>query len=472
MLRILQKGKRLLHSDTIFALATAQGKAGVGIIRISGSEAGQALARILPEGRLAKVLSTPRKLFHTEFRDPATLDVLDSGMVVYFPNPHSFTGEDVAELHIHSAKATIARFYAVLAGLARIAEPGEFTRRAFLSGKLDLTQVEGLADLLAAETELQRKFALAQMDGRQSCIFAEWRGEIIRAMAMTEAWIDFSEDELIEDETLANVRSAVTALVERIERQLAQTHIGEIVRSGFRVALCGPPNAGKSSILNMLVRRDAAIVSPVAGTTRDVLQASLDIGGIPVILSDTAGIREAAHDAIEQEGIRRALKTAEQADHVLFVLDGSVAKTDPTWIDQLSRLDPAKTSLVLNKVDLLGDVDVAGIRSMLPPDLCDVRIFLNSCSVPDATFIGPFSDLVASRLGETATDALPVIVNARQEAHARTAVQHLGESLLQRDVVLAAEHLRQAANAIGKITGHIDAEDVLDVLFSTFCIGK
>jgi tRNA modification GTPase len=478
-------------TETIFALATAQGRAGVGVIRISGPYTTRILEQLLPNGRAKKLISTPRKLFNTEFISPKNSStVIDTGMAVFFPNPYSFTGEDVAELHIHSSKAVIASLYSILSNSIRIAEPGEFTRRAFMNGKLDLTQVEGLADLLLSETECQRKLAITQMSNQLKVHFDRWRDEIIKAMAMTEAWIDFSEDELIESETMNQVRALIKTLTLDIDEKLKQSHLGEIIRNGFRVTLCGPPNAGKSSILNMLVNRDAAIVSPIAGTTRDLIQVNMDINGIPVILSDTAGIRDLASDIIEEEGIKRALCAAKEADHCLFVIDCCELKgNDDNWLKCLQRFDPSKVSIVLNKIDLAsgtdgnendnddGDGDDDGddlyryLSAMLPQEYSKIRIFPNSCLSSHKNIMVPFTEMIQSKL-ESLNDVLPVLVNSRQQAHARTAISHLYQFLNQDDLVIGAEHLRQAANAIGRITGHIDPEDVLDVLFTKFCIGK
>ena len=469
--------------NTIFALATAQGKAGVGIIRVSGPATREVLARLLPEETASRITRQPRKLFRVDLIGHLK-EILDTAMVVFFANPHSFTGEDVAELHIHSSKAVISALYAQLSSFegVRIAEPGEFSRRAFLNSKLDLTQVEGLGDLLAAETDNQRRLALTHLGGRTGAVFTAWRTQIIQAMAMVEAWIDFSEDEAIEADTLLRVRTLVEELRKEIEGQLEQMKYSEIIRHGLQVVLCGPPNAGKSSLLNMLIQRDAAIVSPIAGTTRDVLQVNLQAEGHSLTVWDTAGIRETQHtcDPIEREGIRRALHATSTADFVLFLIDASSLGQIETWRPPLQQLDANKLAIVLNKTDLSPTTNlhqaITRLRELLPTQYVTVPILTNSVVSGTSNFKHEMLALLYSKClsDYTTASALPVIVNERQQSHARAAhaaLMNVGGTL-DNDVVLAAEHLRQAANAIGRITGHIGNEDILDVLFASFCIGK
>lgn len=468
---------------TIFALATAQGRAGVGIVRISGPETRRVLQQLLSVERAARIIDRPRMLVRADLIDRRQ-EIIDSAMVVFFSNPHSFTGEDVAELHIHSSQAVISALYAYLSSLdgVRLAEPGEFSRRAFLHSKLDLAQVEGLGDLLAAETESQRRLALRQLGGHTSAVFSRWRAKVIKAMAMVEAWIDFSEDEAIESDTLLAVRAMVEELAREIEDQLEKIKYGEMIRNGLQIALCGPPNAGKSSLLNMLVQRDAAIVSPLAGTTRDILQVSLQAEGHPLTIMDTAGMREAEQtgDPVEVEGIKRALKAAASADLVLFLIDASTIHHTAAWRPQLMKIAPSKLAIVLNKTDLM-PIDqlhqsMAALRERLPRDFSSIPVLTNSC-VTGTGLRGDLLALLKARFFAecTALEALPVVANERQQSHVRHAQEslHNAQASLDGDqVVLAAEHLRQAAHSIGHITGHIGSEDILDVLFSSFCIGK
>lgn len=405
-------------------------------------------------------------------------------MLLFIIGPRSFTGEDVAELHIHSSKAVISALYRHLGSMEglRLAEAGEFTRRAFMNDKLNLAQVEGLADLISAESDSQRRLALSQVTGDLGKQFEGWRQKIITSMAMIEAWIDFSEDELIESGTLSKVKSSIVKLKDSMELQLKRQKVGELVKNGFRITLCGPPNAGKSSILNMLARRDVAIVSPIAGTTRDVLQVNMEVAGHSVIINDTAGLRSASKDIIEVEGMKRAIETSKASDHILFVLDGVEAcnSKDPSnWIDQLKLLDPSKVDIILNKVDLLLAPSVESLRELLPVKFRNVGIFQNSC-LPESTsssllFIEIFSEFIKGKLKDfQVADTLPIIMNERQRIQADIALKYLNDflNIYSKDIVIGAEYLRQAASAIGRISGHVDTEEILDTLFSTFCIGK
>ena len=334
---------------TLFALSSAPGRAGVAVIRISGPAAGAALCALM--GRTDP--PAPRLATRARFRDPDSGEPLDDGLALWFPAPHSFTGEDVAELHGHGGRATVAALLDALSrrpGLAP-AEPGAFTRRAFEAGKLDLTAVEGLADLIDAETAAQRRQALRQMDGALARLTEDWRDRLMRALAHLEATIDFSDEDLPET-LMSSLLAEVGALASEITAHLAQPPRGERLRDGVHVAVLGPPNAGKSSLVNALARREAAIVSAIAGTTRDVVEVHLDLGGYPVVLADTAGLRESA-DVIEQEGVRRAHARAEVADVRLVLLDGATGgPPDPALAPLLADPDAL---VVWTKTDLRRD---------------------------------------------------------------------------------------------------------------------
>lgn len=437
--------------ETIYALSTAAGRAGIAVLRLSGPHARPAL-EVLTGGKAG----APREATLCRFRDPETQAPLDRGLAIFFPAPASFTGEDVVELHVHGGRAVVAsmlRALATLPGL-RAAMPGEFTRRAFENGKLDLTEVEGLADLIDAETEAQRAQALRQMEGALGRLYEGWRGRLMRALAYAEAEIDFPDEEVPGD-LIAKLGPGIAALESEIAAHLDDGRRGERLRDGVEVAIVGPPNAGKSSLLNRLAGRDAAIVSDEAGTTRDILEVRLDIGGVPVTLADTAGLREAA-GAIEQEGVRRALARAEAADlRIVMVAPGA------TGIDNGFALARPGDLRVLNKVDLGAAVPtgVLGISALTGQGIDALEAAL------------------AERVG-SAYEARehPVITRARHREGLSDCAASLAraEAALKagRDAELVAEDLRLAARALGRLTGRVDVEDLLDVIFRDFCIGK
>ena len=380
--------------------------------------------------------------------------MLDDGLVLWFPAPRSATGEDVAELHLHGSRAVLAAVMQALARLGlRLAEPGEFTRRAFLNGKLDLLQAEAVADLAAAETEAQRRQAMRQLGGELGDVYRGWRDRLTRILAHLEAAIDFPDEDLppeIEDRILGETEE----LVAEIERHLADGHRGERLRDGIDVAILGPPNAGKSSLLNRIARRDVAITSPVPGTTRDVIEVAIDLGGYPVLLADTAGLRDSA-DAIEQEGKRRAVQRAEQAEIRLFVFDA----THPADAAGASAWLGADTILVANKIDL---VPAAGT------DL--------SAALPVSALTGEGIDRLLTVLGERVAQTYrieaPVLTRARHRQALEEAAASLRRSFSAALPELRAEDLRLALRSLGRITGAVDVEDLLDVIFRDFCIGK
>ena len=436
--------------STIFALSTAPGRAGVAVIRASGPHAGMAVNVMAPKRPRARAAEF-RKIIH-----PTTGETLDQGLVIWFPAPGSFTGEDVVEFHLHGSVAVVR---AVLAGLALIpgfrqAEPGEFARRAFDNGKIDLTQAEGLADLIDAETEAQRKQALRQSRGKLADLYESWRSSLIDAAALVEASLDFTDEADVAADAFAQGRTIIEDLARRLDRHLADGNRGEILRSGFQVVLAGPPNVGKSSLLNALARRDAAIVSAEAGTTRDVIEVRLDLGGLPVIVSDTAGIRE-TDAAVEQEGIRRSVVRASEADLVIWLTD--IDAPEPLLPKELLQL-AERTLLVVNKVDLA----VVQGQLVLPDDM-----------------IGDGLDSLTDRLAAIVKDRIaPGDVPALTQHRHRTLLEDAADSLRAflagdaNQVELRAEDLRRAAVSVGRITGRIDVEDVLDQVFGRFCIGK
>ncbi|KAG1053925.1 hypothetical protein G6F43_004031 [Rhizopus delemar] len=415
----------------------------------------------------------PRKANFRRIRHPISGETLDRGLVLWFPGPHSFTGEDSVELQIHGGNAVIRGVLDALKEIDdfRMAEQGEFAKRAFDNDKLDLTELEGLADLLNAETEIQRKLAMQQAEGGLRVPYENWRKEIIECMATTEAVIDFGEDENIEDGVLDEVTQKVKRLYESISKHLDDSRVGEIVRSGVHVAIMGPPNAGKSTLLNKLTKREAAIVSNIPGTTRDIVEVKLDLGGFPVILCDTAGLRE-SEDTIEMEGIKRAKNRIDNSDIKICMLPlDSGASIDP-MIEQMIDND---TYVILNKEDTISHQELSDISKKIKKKVSAKKVWTVSCETGLGMdqFLTELIDILKSRYDEAL--ASPVLITqARHRNHLEECVRSLKAFLDMpaEEIVLSAEELRLAGNALGRITGRIDVDKVLDVLFGQFCIGK
>lgn len=421
----------------IHALSSGILPSGVAVIRISGDGALEAVRRLIAGGQLP----APRHAGLRRLTSPTDGRLLDEALVLIFPGPNSFTGEDVVELHCHGSIAVVAAVQAALGALGvRAAEPGEFTRRAFESGRLDLTQAEALSDLIAAETESQRDQALAQAGGRLRALAEQWRAELIAIAAEVEAGLDFSDEADVADALHASERSQVALgrLATDIGAALATAPLAERVRNGLTIAIIGPPNAGKSSLLNALVGRSVAIVTPIAGTTRDVIEVHLNLGGRAAVLLDTAGLRE-TNDPIEAEGIARARARAAAADLIL-------------------NLGPGGN--IVNRIDETGEAP--GVRNGRP-------------HVSAATGAG-LEDLEAW-LVEWAVRQIPagepsVVTSARQRELLTETHLAILDAAEEQDPVLAAEGVRRAAVALGRLTGQIDPEEILGAIFSQFCIGK
>ena len=436
-------------SDTIFALASGAGRAAIAVLRLSGPRTRgilNALAGRLPAPRMASL----RRL-----RSPGTGEVLDHALLLWFPGPASYTGEDSAELHLHGGPAVVAAVGTALATLgARPAEPGEFTRRAFLNGRLDLTAAEGIADLIDAETEAQRRQALRQADGALAALYGDWAGRLARLLAHQEAAIEFAEDDLPTDLD-ARARAGAAGLRTEIAAHLADGGRGERLRDGLMVAILGAPNAGKSSLLNALAGREAAIVSARAGTTRDVVEVRLILGGVPVTIADTAGLRDAA-DEIEREGIRRAHRRAEEADLVLAVFATDAAPDAET----LAWIRPGGLVLA-NKIDLapaptaIGGVAPLTVSARSGEGLDELRARLAEAATRLA---GP---------GDTA-----LLTRPRHRAALTEAAAWLAEAEAAPLPELTSEALRAALRALGRLTGRVGVEAILDIVFADFCIGK
>ena len=442
------------RDQTIFALSSGQPPSAIALVRVSGPQAGKVVSV------LAGKLPSARMVTRTLLRDLGQRPI-DDAVVLWFPGPASATGEDVAEFHVHGGRAVLAALFAALSAFedVRPAEPGEFTRRAFENGKLDLTEAEGLDDLIHADTDRQRRQALRQLKGLLGDKARDWRARIIEASALIEAGIDFSDEGDVPAELIAPALAKVKALLLEIEEALAEQGRSERLRDGLVVAIAGPPNVGKSTLMNQLARREVAIVSPHAGTTRDVIEVQLDLDGYPVTAIDTAGIRE-TDDPVEQEGVRRARARAADADLVLWLADSSSVESEgkgettaPVW-------------LVRNKIDLdAADQPLA--------ESSGGRVFRISASRGDG-----LPELIAAMVGFAqlyfGSSEGGLIGRARQ----RKLLQDTASSL-QRcvEVVgegeeLAAEELRAAAYSLGRLLGRVDVEDILDVIFREFCVGK
>ncbi len=441
-------------TDTIFALGSGPAPAGVAVIRVSGPAAAQAVCALaglsaLPEAR--------RAVFRP-LRHPASGEVLDHGLVLWLPGPGTFTGEDVAEFQGHGGVASINALLNALSDLegCRQAEAGEFTRRAFANGRMDLTEVEGLADLIAAETEAQRRLALRLAAGEGRDRYQNWTDRLVRVRAYLEAAVDFPEDDLPES-MLDRNEIEILALLSEWAQDIELGALSSGIRDGVRVAIVGAPNVGKSSLLNRLAGREAAIVSDIAGTTRDVVEVRMDLGGYLVTLADTAGLRD-TRDQIEEEGVRRALRTAESADLVLLLSDDS-ADFDTPPHDRVQRAEGDVIS-VLTKADLSSHDNHAG-NTVIP------------VSSKTGAGIGDLlRTLETACRDRLAVSAGAVAVRARHRDALSRAAEALERALSQPEAALAGEDIRLALSEMGRITGRVDVEAVLDVLFGEFCIGK
>ncbi len=441
------------RNHTIFALSSGRPPSAIAIIRISGHRAGHALKM------MAGSLPRPRTAMLATLKD-AGHQSIDQAVALWFPAPRSATGEDVAELHVHGGRAVVAAVFEVLEGIEglRPAEPGEFTRRAFENGKLDLTEAEGLDDLIHADTDRQRRQALRQLQGLLGDKADAWRRQIIEASALVEAGIDFSDEGDIPDELIAPALNKIVALKQEIEETLGASAQSERLREGLVVAIAGPPNVGKSTLLNRIAKREAAIVSPHAGTTRDVIEVHLDLDGYPVTLLDTAGVRE-TDDPVEQEGVRRARDRAASADLVLWMSDvsghGLAASSGdsqvPVW-DVRNKLDLIAGAGQAADGGTRFDISAAsgkGVDHLILALMRYARDYFGS--------------------GETA-----LIGRSRHRVLLRETADALGRSLAARSAgeELIAEELRIAVHSLGRLTGRVDVEDILDVIFREFCIGK
>ncbi|MFP1630578.1 tRNA uridine-5-carboxymethylaminomethyl(34) synthesis GTPase MnmE [Zhengella sp. ZM62] len=436
--------------DTIFALSSGALPAGIAVVRISGPDA--ARVGFIVEGELPKGRRPVLRLLSNDRHG-----IIDRAMILRMRAPNSFTGEDTVELHLHGGKAVVSACLQALASINgfRMAEPGEFTHRAFLNGKIDLHEAEALSDLIAAETEVQRRLSIENSSGSNAAIWSQWMAALTEARALLEAELDFSDEEDVPGSMRDVIGSRLEAISERMERELKQVHSAEIMRDGFRVVLTGKPNVGKSSLLNALAKRDVAIVSEEAGTTRDLVEVALDLNGYKVILTDTAGMRETT-GVVEKIGIERAVAAIEAADLVLHV-----TSADQSGVDVVPEFPSARVWRIANKQDLAETASFhADFRvSALSGEGLDTLLEAIGRLVKDLTIAGDNAPLLfKERHAILCSQAKAAIANALP--------------LLEEQPELAAEELRRAMMFIGRVTGAVDVEDLLGVIFSRFCIGK
>lgn len=454
------------QTETIFALSTGSLPAAIAIIRISGPRTAEIITKItqkkLPPARLIQRSFLYMDKYSLEGDVEQKAKILDEALIVWFPHPASFTGEDMAELHVHGSRAIVEILIQELQQFpeTRLAEAGEFTKRAFQNGKLDLTAVEGLADLIAAETEAQRRQALRQYRGELGKLYESWRHDLIHLSAYLEAYIDFPDEEL-PVELNQRVKQKLKDLRTHIKNHLADGSRGERIRQGLMLTIIGPPNAGKSSLINWLCRREVAIVSPIAGTTRDIVETTLNIGGIPISIADTAGLRLAT-DVIEQEGVKRARQHALGSDIQLLVM---TAQDWPEIPEHIRELITSETIFLVNKMDLQPSFSMPAA----PPS--------NTFFISLQTGVGlpAFMNFLKQKIQEivgTAVGSAPLMTRHRHRQALEKCLLSLEQADMTMSIEFMAEDLRLAIRALGEITGRVHIEEMLDVIFREFCIGK
>ena len=442
---------------TIYALSSGPGIAGVAVVRVSGKDTPKVVKIITGEDLPAPRVATLRKMNNIN-----TNELIDEGLIIWFPGPQSYTGEDLVEFHVHGSRAVVTALHTSISEIenCRLAEPGEFTKRAFQNGKINLIKAESIADLISSETEIQRKQALEIMNGKSSNKFNSWRGKLLKILSHIEAKIDFPDEDLPED-IIFEIKKTSEQVSNEINKILDDQKVGERIREGFKIAIVGPSNAGKSSLLNYLSKRDVAIVSEIAGTTRDVIETHLNLDGYPVVLSDTAGIRD-SKDEIEKRGIKLALKRAEEADLRLVVIEPK--NLDFTGF--LKDLFDENSILVINKSDLLQknlDEKIKKLEHVL------ISIIQNSN-------LDILINKIKNKLkNKFISNEDILITRERHRQHLKQCVDHLknfSEKNKNDDLDKAAEDLRLATRHLGMIVGKVDVEEILGSIFNDFCIGK
>ena len=447
-----------MDNKTIYALSTTFGKSGVAVIRISGAKAKSVISQMTS---LDEQSIKPRYAYFIDLQDINHQCTIDKCLLLYFKAPCSFTGEDIVELQTHGSKAVIKSVLENLSQLPsfRMAEAGEFSKRAFYNGKMDLTEAEGLADLIDAETSVQQKYAIRQMEGNLKNLYEEWRSSFVEIMAYLEAFIDFPDEEIPHD-VVEKINNTVFKLKSAINQHLSSDNIGERLREGFRVVIVGRPNAGKSSLLNAIAQRDVVIVSDIEGTTRDAIDIHLDVKGYPVTITDTAGIRE-TEEAIEKQGVEIALQKIKDADLLLCLYD---AQNDtPDVFANIAKEFAEKMIYVANKQDKLTNVQIKQIK--------DKNITLISAKSHDGV------DKIMNKIAEIIDDMFTensslLITRTRYREALSEALNALNMFSLDKEIELSAEDIRLAARELGKITGRIEVDEILDKIFGSFCIGK
>ena len=442
---------------TIYALSSGPGLAGVAVVRVSGKETSNVIKLITNDD-----LPTPRVATLRKMNNINTNELIDEGLIIWFPGPESYTGEDLAEFHVHGSRAVVVALHETISKIqnCRLAEPGEFTKRAFQNGKINLLKAESIGDLISSETEIQRKQAIKIMNGNSSDKFNSWREKLLKILSYVEAKIDFPEEDLPKD-VLHEITENSKRVSSEIQKVLKDQKVGEIIREGFKIAIVGPTNAGKSSLLNYLSKRDVAIVSEIAGTTRDVIETHLNLDGYPVIVSDTAGIRD-SKDEIEKKGIKLALKSAEEADLRLVVIEPK--NLDFTGF--LKDLFDKNSILIINKSDLL--------KKQLDPEIKKLDHVL--ISIIKNSNLDILIKKIIKKLKDKFINSEDILITReRHRQHLEQCVEHLinfADKNKNDDLDKGAEDLRLATRHLGMIVGKVDVEEILGSIFNDFCIGK
>ena len=442
---------------TIYALSSGPGLAGVAVVRVSGKETSNVIKLITNDD-----LPTPRVATLRKMNNINTNELIDEGLIIWFPGPESYTGEDLAEFHVHGSRAVVVALHETISKIqnCRLAEPGEFTKRAFQNGKINLLKAESIGDLISSETEIQRKQAIKIMNGNSSDKFNSWREKLLKILSYVEAKIDFPEEDLPKD-VLHEITETSKQVSSEIQKVLKDQKVGEIIREGFKIAIVGPTNAGKSSLLNYLSKRDVAIVSEIAGTTRDVIETHLNLDGYPVIVSDTAGIRD-SKDEIEKKGIKLALKSAEEADLRLVVIEPK--NLDFTGF--LKDLFDKNSILIINKSDLL--------KKQLDPEIKKLDHVLISI-IKNSNLDILIKKIIKKLKDKFISSEDILITRERHRQHLEQCVEHLinfADKNKNDDLDKGAEDLRLATRHLGMIVGKVDVEEILGSIFNDFCIGK